>query len=132
MTGYGLARKKISAMHRLLLPAGFHLGRRAGDGCADRPNLLVLAELELWPNLIRLSHAAGVKVAIVNGRLSERSAFAAIDSAGGGCCAAAQMHRPHRRAERRICRAIPGAGARAESVHVTGSLKFDGAQTDRR
>jgi hypothetical protein len=35
--------------------------------------MLVLTELELWPNLIELAHARGIKVAVVNGRLSERS-----------------------------------------------------------
>jgi len=38
-----------------------------------RPSLLVIFETELWPNLIRLSRARGAKVAVVNGRISERS-----------------------------------------------------------
>ncbi len=39
-----------------------------------RPRLLVLLETELWPNLLREAHAAGVPALLVNGRLSERSA----------------------------------------------------------
>ena len=38
-----------------------------------RPDLLVLAELELWPNLIQLAHEQGARVAVVNGRLSDNS-----------------------------------------------------------
>ncbi|MEX1224927.1 MAG: glycosyltransferase N-terminal domain-containing protein, partial [Pirellulales bacterium] len=38
-----------------------------------QPDMLVLAELELWPNLIRAASGQGAAVAIVNGRLSERS-----------------------------------------------------------
>ena len=38
-----------------------------------RPSLLVIFETEIWPNLIRLSKARGAKVAIVNGRISDRS-----------------------------------------------------------
>lgn len=38
-----------------------------------RPDLLVLVELELWPNMTRLARMRGVPVAVVNGRLSERS-----------------------------------------------------------
>ena len=38
-----------------------------------RPNLLVLVELELWPNLIRAAKEAGARVAVINGRLSEHS-----------------------------------------------------------
>ncbi len=38
-----------------------------------RPALALIAETELWPNLIFEAARAGARVAIVNGRLSERS-----------------------------------------------------------
>jgi 3-deoxy-D-manno-octulosonic-acid transferase len=38
-----------------------------------RPDLLVLVELELWPNMTRIARQRGVPVVVVNGRLSERS-----------------------------------------------------------
>ncbi len=38
-----------------------------------RPAALALVELELWPNLVRRCEAAGVPVAVVNGRLSANS-----------------------------------------------------------
>lgn len=38
-----------------------------------RPSLVLLMETEIWPRFIREAKASGVKVAIVNGRLSERS-----------------------------------------------------------
>ena len=38
-----------------------------------RPDLLVLAETEFWPNLLHLVHDSGAKVAIVNARISDRS-----------------------------------------------------------
>ena len=95
-----------------------------------RPSLLVLAELELWPNLISAAKAHGARVAIVNGRLSERS------------------FRGYRRLRPIIARllarldvvAVQNAeyaerflalGAREQNVYVTGSIKFDGAATDR-
>ena len=37
------------------------------------PKSLLIAETELWPHLIELSHRGGVRIALVNGRLSERS-----------------------------------------------------------
>ena len=37
------------------------------------PSLLVIMETEIWPNLIRLGKDAGSEVAVVNGRLSDRS-----------------------------------------------------------
>ena len=38
-----------------------------------RPDALILLESELWPNLLLQTHASGVPVALVNGRLSDRS-----------------------------------------------------------
>lgn len=38
-----------------------------------RPALALIAETELWPNLLCAAARAGARVAIVNGRLSERS-----------------------------------------------------------
>ena len=37
------------------------------------PTILLLMETELWPNMIHICAKKGVKVAIVNGRLSDRS-----------------------------------------------------------
>ena len=39
-----------------------------------RPSLVMLMETEIWPRFIREAKASGAAVAIVNGRLSERSA----------------------------------------------------------
>ncbi len=38
-----------------------------------RPDLVLIVEHELWPNFLRCAASRGVPVAIVNGRLSERS-----------------------------------------------------------
>ena len=38
-----------------------------------RPKLLIIAETELWPNLLRVAREYGTKVVLVNARLSERS-----------------------------------------------------------
>ena len=38
-----------------------------------RPSCGLIVETEVWPNLIRIAHAEGVRVALINGRLSERS-----------------------------------------------------------
>ena len=37
------------------------------------PRLLVLAETELWPGMLATAHQYGVKVCIVNGRISDKS-----------------------------------------------------------
>lgn len=39
-----------------------------------RPRLLVIFEVEIWPNLISMATRAGTPVVLVNGRMSDRSA----------------------------------------------------------
>lgn len=128
-TGIALARKKYAP--RFVFPAPLDFSWAVRTVLARvRPRLLVLAELELWPNLITLSHAAGVKVAIVNGRLSENS-FRGYGRSGpwirwllGHIHVLAVQNKEY--ADR-----FHALGAAAHKVHVTGSLKFDGAMTDR-
>src|SRR3984957_5732813 len=38
-----------------------------------RPELIVIAETELWPNFLRLGKASGARITIVNARISDRS-----------------------------------------------------------
>jgi 3-deoxy-D-manno-octulosonic-acid transferase len=40
---------------------------------AVRPTLVLIAETELWPNYFIESHRTGARIAIVNGRISERA-----------------------------------------------------------
>jgi 3-deoxy-D-manno-octulosonic-acid transferase len=96
-----------------------------------RPNMLILAELELWPNLISAAKAHGARVAIINGRLSDHSfpgyqrirLFVARMLRQIDVIAAQNEESASR---------FLALGALAETVHVTGSLKYDGAQTDRQ
>jgi 3-deoxy-D-manno-octulosonic-acid transferase len=128
-TGYATAKKKYSP--RQVFYAPFDFNWAVGNVLRRiRPDVLLLAELEVWPNLLRAAKAQGTKVAVINGRLGERSfqgyrrlswllqsTFARID------VVAAQTEQY---AERFLALGCP-----AERVGVTGSLKFDGAQFDR-
>lgn len=129
LSGYELARQKYAPRTVFYCPLDFSWAvRRALRRI--RPEMLVLAELELWPNLIAEARRQGVRVAVVNGRLSERS------------------HRGYRRVRpliRRTLRQVDliavqndeyrerflDLGADESTVLVTGSVKFDGAQSDR-
>jgi len=129
-TGYALATKKFSARHQVCFcPLDFSWAVNRALR-AIRPDQLILMELELWPNLIRLAKRHGAKVSIVNGRLSAKSfrgyrkakpffawLFQSID------LIAAQ--------DREYAERFTELGAKKESVVVTGSLKFDGAITNR-
>jgi 3-deoxy-D-manno-octulosonic-acid transferase len=88
------------------------------------PRLLVLLELELWPNLLRCAQAQGAGVVLVNGRLSARSArryarWRWIVRPALACVDRLFVQDADVR-ERFV--ALGTAPAR---VHVTGSLKFD-------
>lgn len=128
-TGYDLARQKYAPRTVFYCPLDFTWAvaealRRV------RPDLLILTELELWPNLIGAARRHGVKVAIVNGRLSEKSfhGYRRIK-----WLAARSLHSLDLVAvqNEEYAGRFRDLGARAESVHITGSLKFDGANTDR-
>jgi len=72
-TGIARARALFAANHTVVrTPFDFSFAVR---NWLDRtkPDLLVLVELELWPNMVHLANARGIPVAVVNGRLSDRS-----------------------------------------------------------
>ncbi len=73
-TGQELAQKifKDKADAVVYFPFDFKFAvRRALDNF--KPSLVLLMETEIWPRFIREAKAGGAKIAIVNGRLSERS-----------------------------------------------------------
>ncbi|MBR5627214.1 MAG: 3-deoxy-D-manno-octulosonic acid transferase, partial [Thermoguttaceae bacterium] len=95
------------------------------------PDWLVLVELELWPNLISTARRFGVRTAIVNGRISDESfrryrwirrltlaLFKKLDFVAVQDAIAADRFRQ--------------LGVPEEKMTVTGSIKFDGVQTDPR
>ncbi len=87
-----------------------------------RPRLGLVMETELWPNLLTASRRAGVPVALVNARLSQRSArgYARIAPLARACLQALALVAAQSAADARRLRAL---GAR--EVIVTGNLKFD-------
>src|SRR5205823_2136794 len=69
---YQLAKKRYAPRIVIYCPLDFSWAvRRAMQRI--RPKLLVLTELEIWPNLIAAAGQCGAKVAVINGRLSEKS-----------------------------------------------------------
>ena len=87
------------------------------------PALLILMETELWPNLIHGCHQRGVRLILANARLSEKSAQGYSRFAGPIRKMLQQIDRIAAQAEADARRLI-ALGASAESVSVTGSLKF--------
>jgi 3-deoxy-D-manno-octulosonic-acid transferase len=71
-TGRAVAEQRLPADRFVFFPLDFPWTvARALERL--RPRAVVLAETELWPNFLRACAARGVRVAIVNGRISPRS-----------------------------------------------------------
>ncbi len=129
LTGHALAKTRYSEHTVFYCPLDFTWTVSAAMR-RIRPDVLLLAELELWPNLIDAARRRGARVVVVNGRLSERS-FRGYRRLGGlvrrlltRIDLIAAQNEPYAERFREL-------GAVADRVVVTGSLKFDGAQTDR-
>jgi 3-deoxy-D-manno-octulosonic-acid transferase len=128
-SGYDLARRKYAERVVFYCPLDFSWAvaqamRRV------RPTMLILAELELWPNLIAAAKRYGSRVTIINGRLSDNSfrGYRRLRMVVGYVLrqidiVAAQSEETATRFRK--------LGGHPDAIRATGSLKFDGAQTDR-
>ena len=88
------------------------------------PQLVVMVETEIWPNIMASAREQGIPVALVNARLSARSArgYARLgeftrETLKGFSLIAAQSKSDDRRFRR--------IGADPNAMHVVGSIKFD-------
>jgi 3-deoxy-D-manno-octulosonic-acid transferase len=71
-TGQVLARKLFGVENVFYFPLDFAFVVRRWLS-ALRPELIVIAETEFWPNFLRSAKHCGARVAIVNARISDRS-----------------------------------------------------------
>lgn len=129
MTGMALARKRYPALSVFYCPLDFSWAVSAAMR-RIQPRALVLAELELWPNLIAAAKRLGVRVAVVNGRLSEHSARGYRRIRPMALWILRQIDLLAVQDETYAGR-FRELGAPAANLHVTGSMKYDGAETDR-
>jgi 3-deoxy-D-manno-octulosonic-acid transferase len=121
-TGLATARKLYS--QHTVVPLPFDLSfvvRRALE--RFDPKLVIVAESELWPNFIRLSHQRGAAVAIVNGKMSAKSQRAharrgVIPRVLADVDLFAVQTEEH---AARFC----SLGVPAERVRITGNMKYD-------
>jgi len=130
MTGNEVARKRVRGVDGLFYAPFDWPGPVRKALATLNPSLLVLVETEIWPNLIHEAHRRGARVAVVNGRISEKS-FAG--------------YRRIRRFLRRVlsevdvflmqgeahAERIREMGAPGDRVRVTGNLKFDAVEAAR-
>ncbi len=126
-TGYRLATERFAEDQVCWFPLDFSWSvKRALKRI--RPNLVVLVELELWPNFILAVHRAGIPLALINGRISK-------NSFQGYRRAAWLFRRLLRCFDRLIMQnevyadRIRALGGPAERTRVSGSIKYDRIQT---
>ena len=93
------------------------------------PSIVVLVELELWPNFSAVAERRGIPIVIVNGRITERSArryrlFGAF---------ARNMFRRVRRyavQNQEYAERLQSLGVPAANIVVVGTMKYDTVITD--
>ncbi len=91
---------------------------------ATRPGLVVLTETELWPLFIERAARRGIPVALVNGRISERS-FSRYRSVRGFFSKTLSRLALLVMQSAEDARRIEALGAPPERIRVFGNLKYD-------
>ena len=122
-TGQRLARDRTGINHTFYFPLDFPWIVRRYLRRLD-PALLVLIETEFWPNLLAACRRSGIPVAVVNGRVSDRSLPRYMrlrslwkDILSGVSIVLAQSDEDAKR--------LKAIGAPANRVFFGGNLKFD-------
>jgi len=129
-TGREVAEKTYPELNIIWFPFDFTWAVHRALNLVQ-PRLVLLAELELWPNFISIARAKGIPVVVVNGRISERSfkgyhRFRWLVSK--------LLHKIDRFAVQQgeYAERLKLLGMPPERIVVTGSVKFDGVTVDRQ
>ena len=122
-TGQELARKRFGEENVFYFPLDFAFAVRPYLQ-ALKPELVVLAETEFWPNFLHLAHASGARIAVVNARISDRSwpSYRRFRWALRRMLAHVDMFLAQTQED---AARLQSLGANAGRVQVTGNLKFD-------
>jgi 3-deoxy-D-manno-octulosonic-acid transferase len=92
-----------------------------------RPSLILLMELEVWPNLVQIAAQCGIPVVVVNGRISDRG-FKRYNLVKSFVKNTFQKVTLVLAQTEDYADKFRQLGAPAEKVSVTGSIKYDTAQ----
>lgn len=122
-TGQKLARERFGEKNVFYFPIDFAFASRAYMR-ALKPELVVVAETEFWPNFLRTAKESGAQVAVVNARISDRSRprYERFRSTLRGVLKNVDLFLAQSEEDARRLTAI---GADASRVKVSGNLKFE-------
>jgi len=132
-TGLDRARKLYPQLVTFRFPLDFSFAVRAAL-TRIRPSVIVLMELETWPNLIEIAARQGIRVIIANGRVTAERSVRRF------------KHPLIRWVARRMFSRLTWVGVQdgtyrarfieigvpPDRVEITGSLKYDAAETGER
>jgi 3-deoxy-D-manno-octulosonic-acid transferase len=123
LTGQKLARDRFGEHNVFYMPLDLPFAVNAFLS-AIRPRMVVLAETEFWPNVIRLAKKRGAAIAVVNARISDRSlpGYLRFRSVLRRVLENVEIFLAQTEDDRERLIAI---GALVGRVHVCGNLKFD-------
>ncbi|GIW88666.1 MAG: 3-deoxy-D-manno-octulosonic acid transferase [Isosphaeraceae bacterium] len=128
-TGLELARRAYPDLITFYAPLDFSWAvRRAVERI--RPSILALVELELWPNLIEAAARAQARVAIVNARLSAAS-FRGYRRLGPLLRSTLRRLDLVAAQSQDYADRFLALGVERNRVLTTGSIKYDGLESDR-
>ena len=122
-TGQKLARARFGEGNVFYFPLDFAFAIRPYLR-ALRPQLIILAETEFWPNFLRLAHESGARVAVVNGRISDRSQPGYMRFRWFLTRVLQHLDLFLTQTEEDT-RRLAAIGAPADRIQVSGNLKFD-------
>jgi 3-deoxy-D-manno-octulosonic-acid transferase len=122
-TGQKLARERFGEENVFYFPLDFAFAIRPYLR-ALKPQLVVLAETEFWPNFLRLARRSGARVVVVNARISDRSlpGYRRWRGLLTRILSNVKLFVAQGEEDRRRLISI---GAAPERVQVAGNLKFD-------
>jgi 3-deoxy-D-manno-octulosonic-acid transferase len=143
-TGFDLAKNRYENLTIFFFPFDFSWAIKNALK-RIKPNLIVLSELELWPNFVRLADQfavpescqangernSGIPIVVINGRLSEPS-YRGYRRLGFLMTGAFQRLSLVMAQNETYAKRFLALGCCESRVVVTGSVKFDGLQTDRQ
>lgn len=122
-TGQDQARKRFGEENVFYFPMDFASAIRPYLQ-ALRPELVVLAETEFWPNFLRLVDESGSQLAVVNARISDRSLprYKRFPRILRHMLAHVDLFLAQTQQDRERLESI---GADSGRIQITGNLKFD-------
>lgn len=122
-TGQRLARERFGENDVFYFPIDLGLCIRPYLR-ALQPAAVILAETEFWPNFLHESARFGATIAVVNGRISDRS-FPRYRTWRGILSGVLENVSLFLAQSEEDARRLVAIGAHASRVHISGNLKFD-------